>query len=234
MLDTRGGMRSAIFSVDNGLMRFFSKIYDIVLLNLLFLIGCIPIVTIGPSLSALYSMTLKMVRNEESYIVHGFWKAWRENFRQGTIFGMIGIIYFIVITADLFFTRASGEGQLKLFKIFCYSMLLLGYAVFLYVFPLIARFVYTWKEVFQNACFMSIVHLPQTIFMVLLNIPILLMALYSGITLLLLLSIMLVFGFSGMAMIQSILFRKIFERYELPVEKEGLETDLEEKEKYGE
>lgn len=45
------------------------KVADLIILNLLCILCCLPIVTIGPSLTALHYVTMKMVRNEESYIV---------------------------------------------------------------------------------------------------------------------------------------------------------------------
>src|SRR5699024_12157957 len=51
-------------------------------LNLLWLICSIPIFTIGASTSALYSVTLKIARNEDVIIHRQFFKAFRENFRS--------------------------------------------------------------------------------------------------------------------------------------------------------
>lgn len=76
-----------VFNMDSPLMRFLSWLADLVILNLCFLIGSLPLVTAGASLTALYSVCLKMVRNEESGIFTGFWKAWKANLRQSTLHG---------------------------------------------------------------------------------------------------------------------------------------------------
>ena len=57
-----------IFNMDNKFFTFMSRVADLIILNLLFLLCCIPIVTIGPAITAMYYVTMKMVRNEESYI----------------------------------------------------------------------------------------------------------------------------------------------------------------------
>ena len=51
---------------------FMSRVADLIILNLLCIVCCIPVVTIAPSIAAMFYVTLKMVRNEESYIVRGF------------------------------------------------------------------------------------------------------------------------------------------------------------------
>ena len=63
---------------DNAVTHALSKICDMVCLNIMWLICCIPVVTIGASTTALYSVMLKMVKNEEGYIFRGFFKAFKE------------------------------------------------------------------------------------------------------------------------------------------------------------
>ena len=77
---------SNFFSPDNPVMEFIAKIFDLVVLNLIFIFSCVPIVTIGASTSALSYVTLKMVRGEDPYIWKNFWKSFRQNFKQGTSF----------------------------------------------------------------------------------------------------------------------------------------------------
>ena len=74
-----------LFDTDNIVWRFLGRVADLVILNFLFLLCSIPIVTIGASWTALYSVTLKAVKNEESYIAKGFLEGFKENFKQSTI-----------------------------------------------------------------------------------------------------------------------------------------------------
>lgn len=213
--------RSVIFNVDSGVMHFFGRVCDLVVLNLVFLLCCIPIVTIGPALTALYSVTLKMARNEEGRIVGGFFKAFKENFRQGAFFGIIATALAVFLCLDLIIL-GNTEGM-EYFKAVCYGAGLLGYLIFLYIFPVLARFVYTIKETFRNALLMCIVNLKYSLLIAAINVPVVVMLLYSGLTLYIMASILLVGGFSSVALLQSKLFRKVFEKYELS----GGETELE-------
>lgn len=214
MSEKRSNLVSTIFNLDNGVMRFFSRVFDIVVLNLLFLIGCIPIVTIGASLTAMYSITLKMVRNEESHIVRGFIKDFKLNFKQGTIVGMISIIIALFIIIDLKIISIIGDDRLKILQVLCYIVAIWVYIMALYSFPIIARFVHTTKEVFKNSFMISIVNFKWTILLILMNIPFILMLFYSEVSMLLLFTILIICGFSGLALIQSFIFRKIFDKYE--------------------
>ena len=74
---------------DSGIMRVLSKICDIVCLNVLWLVCSLPIITIGASTTALYTVMLKLVKNEEGYIFKGFLHAFKLNFKQSTIIWLI-------------------------------------------------------------------------------------------------------------------------------------------------
>ena len=74
-----------IFNVDNKFFSFMNKVADIMILNVLFIITCLPLITIGTSLIALYSVTLKQSSGTSSYIVREYFHAWKENIRQGTL-----------------------------------------------------------------------------------------------------------------------------------------------------
>ncbi len=76
------------------------KIFDLILLNLIFIFSCVPIITIGASTSALSYVTLKMVRGEDPYIWQNFWKSFRQNFKQGTLIWIFSILVFIFLGMD--------------------------------------------------------------------------------------------------------------------------------------
>lgn len=62
----------SIFNLDSPVMQALGKVADLMWLNVLTMICCIPVITIGPSLTAMHYMALKIVRNEECYITRGF------------------------------------------------------------------------------------------------------------------------------------------------------------------
>ena len=70
-------------------MRFLSKVADMIILNILFLITCIPIFTIGASMTALYYVTLRMVSGEEGPVSKDYFRSFKQNFRQATVIWLI-------------------------------------------------------------------------------------------------------------------------------------------------
>ena len=75
----------SLFNLDNPIWRFMGKLVDVFILTLLWAVCCIPIITIGPASTAVYYVTLKLVRDEESYTVRSFFKSFKENFKQGSV-----------------------------------------------------------------------------------------------------------------------------------------------------
>ena len=82
-------MLRGLFSLDNPVMRFLSRVADVMILNLLFLVCSIPIITIGASLSALYYCLFKIKEEEEGYLLKKFFHSFRQNFKQATLMWLI-------------------------------------------------------------------------------------------------------------------------------------------------
>ena len=75
------------WAIDSPVMRVLGRLGDIIILNMIFVVGCIPVITIGTSLSALYAVAMKMARGEDPSVWKEFWKAYKRNFRPATISG---------------------------------------------------------------------------------------------------------------------------------------------------
>lgn len=67
------------------IIRILTRIFDLILLNILWLLTSIPVVTLGAATAALYSVLLSAAEKKEGYIVRDYWKAFRRNFKQSTI-----------------------------------------------------------------------------------------------------------------------------------------------------
>lgn len=204
----------SFFGLDSPLMRFLSRLADIFILNILFLICCAPVITIGASATALYTVTLKMARNEESYMVKGFWKAFKSNFKISTIVWLIMLVLGIILGLDYRITAAFTGVMGKVMQI---AILIIGtfYTItMLYLFPYIARFVNDVKNSLKNALLFSILNLPYTILIAVITIAPVFLTFLTGKTLAYGLFIWLFFGFAAIAYVNSLLFRKIFAKYE--------------------
>ena len=92
----------SLFNLDNPIWRFMGKLVDVFILTLLWAVCCIPIITIGPASTAVYYVTLKLVRDEESYTVRSFFKSFKENFKQGSVIGIIMTLLLVFFLYDIY------------------------------------------------------------------------------------------------------------------------------------
>ena len=202
-----------IFNMDNKFFTFMSRVADLIILNLLFLLCCIPIVTIGPAITAMYYVTMKMVRNEESYIARSFFKSFKENFKQGVAIWMMALVLILLEFMDFFIMKQLSGGIYTFVKYGLLVIALLMAMILQYVFPLLAKFYNTVKNTIRNALLMSLRHLPYTILMLLINIaPIIAMLLNTMIFSYGILAYFLL-GFSTLAFANSFFLVKIFDKY---------------------
>ena len=79
-----------MFSPDSKIMTVLTRITDLILLNILFLISCLPVFTVGAAVTALYSMCFRLMREEYNGIIRPYFQAFKTAFRQATaIWGIL-------------------------------------------------------------------------------------------------------------------------------------------------
>ncbi len=200
------------FNFDNPVMQALTKLADLFILNLLFTLCCIPVVTIGASLTALYTVTLKAAKNEESYIVSSFFRAFKENFKISTLSWLIMLAAGIVLFLDFRFSAFLPVSYSQVIRVAAVSFSIIYFLLMTYLFPYIARFENTLKNSFKNAFILSIIHLPYTFLFLI--IALLSIALTIFINFQISGFLWFVIGFSGIAYVNSLFFRKIFSKYE--------------------
>lgn len=196
------------------------RVADLMILNFLCVICCLPIVTIGASITAMFYVTLKMVRNEESYIVRSFFKSFKDNLKQSLVINIIMLATGIFLFFDLTISRnmASSLGTVLTFAFMV--ILVLYLMLFMYIYPVLAKFYNTIRNTFTNSFLMSIRHLPYTVLMLLVTgAPFLAFFIPSAQIQSLVLMFCVLMGFSTAAFINSYFFVKIFDHY-IPKEEE--------------
>ncbi len=167
---------NSFFDLDNPAWRFIGKFFDACFLSVIYLIFCIPIFTIGAANSALYYVFLKLAKDEEGYLIRDFFKAFKQNFKQGTIVWLILFIVGIVLIVDIYYFKFIPTTK-GLFMYYLFCIIFLFYSIInLYIFPLISKFENTTKNMFKFSFIMSIKHFGWTILMVVLAIVMILSA----------------------------------------------------------
>ena len=158
-----------IFQYDSPLMQGLGKAADLLVLSLLWLAGCLPLVTAGASTTALYYAAVKLIRAEGS-AHRTFIRSFRENFWQSVAAELILLAAAWLFYIDLQIVFQSQGSLAEFLRVPFLALLFIYLAVLAYVFPLLARFVYTLPVLFKNAFLMSMLNLPYTLLVLCVNL----------------------------------------------------------------
>ena len=154
------------FRYDGPFFGTMSRIFDLVVLNWLWLLLSLPIVTIGASTTALYTVTLRMARDEDTHNIRSFFQAFAANFKRSTL---LWVLYALVGGWLLAGVYAMSHGTAPILKGLAiveagvFLILLLG---LLYLFPLQARFTNSLRGTVAAAQTLALRHLPASLLMI--------------------------------------------------------------------
>ena len=141
------------FNPENSVLNFFGKVLDCVWLNILWLLCCLPVVTIGPATAALYYCTLKLAEDRKCSLTQDFFHSFRQNLKEGSLLTLLflGLGACLFIDGRFFFhMRYNGPLYVAGFCIFVF-LLAIYVLDLIYVFPLLSRFDNTPKNMIRNA-----------------------------------------------------------------------------------
>lgn len=203
-----------VFNIDNPVMQFLSKVFDLIILNLFFLLGCVPVVTVGASLCGLYYVSLKMVREDSPYIWKNFWKAFRQNFRQGTAAWFLSLLIAALLGMDFYILNSRDTVLFAVVRVLLWVVCAVLLGMFLYLFPILSHFVCTIGQALKNALFMAFGYLPYTGVLLTVCGLIIYFLSASSKTAAVVLLLSGICGFSVFSFSACLLFDRIFRRYE--------------------
>ena len=202
-----------IFHLDSPVMRGLGKIADLMILNVLYLLSCIPLVTIGAANAALYDVCARLSR-DDALIWRHYWQAFRSNFKKSTaIWLILAAVAAILYGCGIFYWSYNMPG-----KDVCMIMLSVAACIWLlaysWVFLLQARFENTVKRTLINALLCSFSYFPRSILMAIANAVPLVVFLFLPGYFLNYLFVFLIFWFSCSAYLITLLLKKTMARLE--------------------
>lgn len=140
-----------------GIVRFFEALwrefFTLLKLNLLFLISCIPIVTIPAALTALSRITVTIARDESCFLWHEYWKAFRRDFGKSLVGGLVLFASFLMFGVSVWFYYNLGMDN-RFFIIVAgvaACILLCVYMTSLYFFPMLSVVDLPTKKLLKNS-----------------------------------------------------------------------------------
>ena len=148
---------------------FLNKMTDLILLNIIYIICCLPIVTIGAATTAMYYVCIISIRQGDGYVVKRFFASFRSNFKQATILWIPMLVISLLMGFDLLFWYRMGTGFSKV--MFALSMIVALFLVIvgLYIFPVLSKFEGTVGRTIKNAAAFAVGYLPYTAVLLLLT-----------------------------------------------------------------
>lgn len=206
---------SKLFNRDNSFFQVMDKAANFCILNLLALACCIPVVTVGATISACHKVMQTMLTDCEMSVTQSFFNAFRESFKKSTLLWLITLPVFLFLVADAALIYLNFRGALAVCMyaavgIVC--VVALGTAAF--AFPMISRYDNTLKEHLGNALYLAFRYLPRTIAMVVLYLSPLLIALCSVVAFIKTLPLWIFLGISSIIFLQTILLLPVFRKLE--------------------
>ena len=139
-----------ILNPENRIIHFLNQIVDLIILGLLWLLCCIPVITVGASSTAL------------CYAAQLFFQAFKENFKQATVLWMIMAGILALLGADYYVSRAGLE-TMSFLSVPLVFIIAIGIFVLMwsqYAFAYIARFENDTKTVIRNTVLIMLVNFP--------------------------------------------------------------------------
>ena len=207
-------------------MESLELLANLMLLNLLTLVCCLPVITAGASLTAMHYVLGKLVRDEEGDLMGQFFQSFKENFVQATIIWIIMVIVWIALFVDWRIIRMQGDQFPGIVIILLYGAIAIIYLVSLYVFPVLSRYRNSIGGTFKTAFAMAVygITMFRTFICGIVNLLPLAALYFFGYVII---PVFLAFCFTGPGYIRARIYKQLFSNYETETE---LKDSTEEKE----
>lgn len=157
------------FSLDSKFMQVMSRVADLIILNVIYLVTCLPVVTIGAAGTAMYTVCFRLGTAREGSLVKDYFRAFRDEFRQATLIWLFLLLFGAASCVNIILFLGTGGWMHYLFFPFVLFLVVVLMMVS-YAFPLISQFRNDTKSVLKNALIFSVAYLPRTVLIVVINV----------------------------------------------------------------
>lgn len=154
-----------IFDPDAPLSRILIRIFDLLVLNICFILCSLPVFTIGASLTALYTVALAM--EDRSGILRRFFRAFKANFRQATVIWLILLVVGVLLGIDLFWLKNADMALSVLLHVVLYITICFVLGTASFVFPLLAKYDNSIFATLKNSITFAVFAFPSLLLLIL-------------------------------------------------------------------
>lgn len=209
---------------NNPVLRFLGHIFDLAVLNILWLIFSLPVVTMGAATTAVHAVCFQILQDNSSGVLKPFWKSFRMNLKQATVIWLILLVMIAILGVDLWyflFYQVFIAGVLQ--AIICGILILLlldALLITIYAFALLSLFENTVKETLRNAILLILRNPMRSLGALAADAAMLALAFYAPLSGISLLAVgMILIGIALMFFLNSLILMPVFRPY-LPKEEE--------------
>lgn len=156
----------SLFDTDNFFMRVCEKILDLVTVNLIFLLTCLPIVTIGIAKVSLYQTLFEIKGARRVKVTAVYIQAFRKSWKVGLKLGLLELLVVGISLFDLVLFWRQETMPFQLLKVTCIGVIIFTSLLFLCIYPLTAKFEMTVKDLLQTGLIMVSLHFPWFFLMI--------------------------------------------------------------------
>lgn len=158
-----------MFSSDSKPVVYLSKFVDMIVLNVIFLVCCIPVFTAGAACTAMYYTCVKVIRKDEGTVFREYFHSFRENFVAATGIWMVILAIQSLMAANILAAFVYAKGTYgAIIAGFSISASLIILAIGVYVFPVLSRFMVKGRDLLRMALVMAVANGKSTVLLVLL------------------------------------------------------------------
>lgn len=199
------------FSPDNPLLQFLEKIADFMIVSLLTVLFSLPVFTIGAAVVACHKTMQNKVMANEQPISQAFFRAFRENFKQATIFWLLALLVVAILVGDFTLTyHYFNKVWVTPLYIMLFIVGFIALGIISYMFPLMARYQNTLKQHLKNSFYLTLSYLPRTILILLVCSSPVLLVLILPRQLFLIFMLWILIGIGLITYLHSLLLNPIF------------------------
>lgn len=202
-----------LFRPDSGLMRGLTMVGDLMLLNFLYILCCIPVVTAGAATVAVYTVTLKIAAKEEGPVVKPFFRAFKGSFLKATAMWLMFLAAGYLVFLGIRVIDANPQDLPRFFNVIYGVVGIFLLIVMTWAWPLEAKFENRLTRTLKNAFILGVTHPLTTLVTVSLTLAPILMAVFATYWFLAVSVVWFLFGFSCIAMLNSLMFHRVFKKF---------------------
>lgn len=201
---------SRILASDSRLMLFLSRLFDVLIISIFFLICCVPVITIGPAFCALYASARRIVVRREGYVTKEYFHSFRINLVQGVLAWLVLLAVMTLMGINVFYAATAWKNVFGIaasavyFAVISAALIVSGY-----LFPILSRFECKGKRLLASAVTMAVTHPGTSVMLLFLQIAFYVLLVMSYAAFPLLLFVLPV----GFAVLQQRILEKIFVQY---------------------